>query len=93
MFHCGRPGAWAGVQNRQFFSDPKLDAMLAQVDGAFDDAAREKLMEDAVRYAMAQQAALPLVFVKASWGLRRDLALQPRADQYTLAMNVRRISK
>jgi len=83
------PAHGLGVQNRHFFSDPTLDAMLAKVDGTFDDTAREKLTEDAVRYAMAQQAVLPLFFVQASWGVRRDLTLQPRADQYTLAMTVR----
>ena len=79
-----------GQGNRRFFSDPKLDAMLARIDVTFDDAERERLTAEAVRYAMAQRAALPLVFLKASWGLRRDLTLQPRADQYTLAMTVRR---
>jgi peptide/nickel transport system substrate-binding protein len=79
-----------GVQNRHFFSDPTLDAMLAKVDSTFDDTVREKLTEDAVGYAMAQQAVLPLFFVRASWGVRRELTLQPRADQYTLAMTVRR---
>ena len=64
-----------GGNNRNFVSDPTLDAMLAKVDGTFDDALREKLTQDAVHRAMEQQDVLPLFFVKASWGIRKDLTL------------------
>jgi peptide/nickel transport system substrate-binding protein len=90
-FRTSNPERGVGLSNRHFVSDPKLDALLAQVDTTFDDAERERLTQEAVRYAMTQRVALPLVFLKASWGLRRDLTLQPRADQYTLAMTVRRV--
>jgi peptide/nickel transport system substrate-binding protein len=90
-FRTPNPERGLGQSNRHYVSDPKLDALLAKVDSTFDEAAREALLQEAVRYAMAQRAALPLVHLKASWGLRRDLTLQPRADQYTLAMTVRRI--
>ena len=80
-----------GASNRHFTSDPALDALLAKVDSTFDEPAREALTQDAVRHAMAQRLALPLFYVKASWGLRRDLTLVPRADQYTLAMTVRAV--
>jgi peptide/nickel transport system substrate-binding protein len=81
-----------GASNRHFTSDAAFDAMLGKVDSTFEDGARETLTQDAVRYAMAQRLALPLFYVKASWGLRRDLTLVPRADQYTLATTVRRIT-
>lgn len=84
------PERGIGASNRHFTSDPTFDAMLAKVDSTFDDLAREALTQDAVRYAMAQRLALPLFYVKASWGVRRDLTLVPRADQYTLATTVRR---
>ncbi len=80
-----------GANNRNFVSDPTLDAMLAKVDGTFDDAEREALTQAAVRRAMEQQDVLPLFFVKASWGVRKDLTLSARADQYTLATTVRKI--
>ena len=38
---------------------------------------------------MEQRDVLPLFLVKASWGIRRDLTISPRADQYTLATTVR----
>ncbi len=85
------PAHGFGGNNRNFVSDPTLDAMLAKVDGTFDDAQREKLTQDAVRYAMEQQDVLPLFFVKASWGIRKDLTLSARADQYTMATTVRKM--
>jgi peptide/nickel transport system substrate-binding protein len=91
IVHTADPERGLGASNRHFVSDAKLDAMLAQVDGTFDDAQREKLTQDAVRYVMAQRLVLPLFFVKASWGVRKDLVLEPRADQYTLATTVRKI--
>ena len=90
ILRTANPERGYGASNRNFVSDPALDAKLAAVDGTFDDAERERLTQDAVRFAMAQQDVLPLFFVKASWGLRRDLVLSPRSDQYTLAMTVRR---
>ena len=90
-FRTPNPERGLGVSNRRFFSDPGFDAMLGKIDASFDDAEREKLTQAAVRYFVEQRGALPLVFLKASWGIRRDLTLQPRADQYTLAMTVRKI--
>ena len=80
-----------GASNRAFVSDPKMDAMLEQAESTFDDAKREELTTQAVRYAMQQRLVLPLFFVKASWGVRQDLTLEPRADQYTMATTVRKV--
>lgn len=89
IVHTPEPERGLGASNRRFYSDAKMDALLGQADETFDPEARETLTQQAVRYAMEQRAVLPLFFVKASWGLRRDLDLAPRADQYTLAMTVR----
>ncbi len=79
-----------GVSNRRFVSDPTLDGKLEAIDRTFDDATRDRLTQDAVRYVMDQRLVLPLFFVKASWGVRRDLSLAARADQYTMATTVRK---
>ncbi len=89
IVRTANPDRGLGASNRHFVSDAALDERLATVDRTFDDAERERLTQEAVRYAMAQRDVLPLFFVKASWGVRRDLVLAPRGDQYTLAMNVR----
>jgi len=89
LIHSNDPERGLGASNRRFFSDPKLDAMLATEDATFDETRREALVQDTVRYAMAQRAVLPLFFVKASWGLRKGLTMVPRQDQYTMATAVR----
>ena len=90
ILRTANPERGLGASNRRFVSDPHMDELLATVDATFDDQAREQNIEKAVRYAMDRRLVLPLFFVKASWGLRKDLVLIPRADQYTLAMTVRR---
>lgn len=78
-------GGW----NRTRYSSPELDGLLERTDSLFDPAAREAAMQQAVRYAVDQEALLPIFHMKASWGLRRPLTLTPRADQYTMATEVR----
>lgn len=89
ILHSPDPERGFGMSNRRFFSDTKLDAMLEAEDATFEDARREAMVQDTVRYAMAQRAVLPLFFVKASWGLRRGLTMVGRQDQYTMATSVR----
>ncbi len=91
ILHSSDPGRGLGANNRRFVADPAMDAALTKIDSTFDDAMRDKLVQDAVRYAMDQRLVLPLFFVKASWGVRRTLTLTPRADQYTLATSVRTV--
>ncbi len=84
------PQGGIGASNRNFTSDPQLDALLARADATFDETERERITEQAVRHAMDQRVVLPLFHVKASWGIRRDLSVSPRADQYTMATSVRK---
>ena len=79
-----------GASNRGRYSDPVLDGLLGQVETTLDAPARDALMRQAVRRAMAEQAVTPVFFVKAAWGVRRGLGLAPRGDQYTMATGIRR---
>ncbi len=78
-----------GASNRGRYSDPVLDGMLTRIEATFDDAAREALMREAARRAMAEQAVVPVFYVKSAWGLQRGLTLVPRGDQYTMATGIR----
>ena len=62
MVHTAVPAKGQGAGNRNFVSDPKLDAMLETLESTFDDAERERLTEAAVRYTMDHhpgRAAVP----------------------------------
>ncbi len=78
-------GGW----NRTRFSNAEFDAMLDRVDSEFDPATREALTQEAIRWVADQVPLAPIFHVGASWGMRRGLAMAPRADQYTMATEVR----
>lgn len=90
ILHTSDPERGLGASNRRFVSDRGLDQRLERIDRTFAEEERDTLTQEAVRYAMDQRLALPLFFVKASWGIRRDLTLAARADQYTMATTVRK---
>ncbi|HEY0266911.1 MAG TPA: ABC transporter substrate-binding protein [Rhizomicrobium sp.] len=78
-------GGW----NRTLYSNPLLDAALDKVDTQFDPAAREQATRDAVRTAVNLYAFLPVFNLKSSYGLRSNLTMTPRGDQYTMATEIR----
>ena len=89
LMRTPNPARAQGMWNRTRYSNPRLDAMLAEVDSIYDPAAREAAAAAAVRYAMAQNVALPVFHVHASWGLRRALIIPARGDGYTMATDIR----
>ena len=78
-------GGW----NRTRYSNPELDRLLERADSIFDDTEREQAIQAATRYAVDQQALLPIFFVRASWGIRRGLTMVPRSDSFTMATTTR----
>ncbi len=78
-----------GPLNRGRYSNPALDAALDRVDATFDEAQREAAMGAAARIAIEDNAILPVMALRSSWGVRRGLALSPRGDGYTYAMGIR----
>ncbi len=77
-----------GGTNRGRYSNPELDALIEQALGTVDDAAREKLLQQASKLAMDDYAILPLHFEVTPWAFRKGLTYEPRTDQQTLAMSV-----
>jgi peptide/nickel transport system substrate-binding protein len=78
-----------GAANRGRYSNPEMDAVLARALATVDDAAREKLLQQATRIALADQAIVPLHYQLNVWGVRRGLTYVGRADEYTLAHDIR----
>ncbi|MBL6456278.1 ABC transporter substrate-binding protein [Belnapia sp. T6] len=83
------PALAHGGWNRTRYSNPELDRLLTLADEAFDPAERERAMQAAIRYAVDNQALLPVFFVKMAWGLRRGLTMPPRGDGFTMATAIR----
>jgi peptide/nickel transport system substrate-binding protein len=77
-----------GTVNHVGYSNPDYDRVLTQALATADDAAREKLLQDATRIAAADAAWVPLHIQKNIWAMRRGVRHTPRADEMTLAMDV-----
>lgn len=78
-----------GNGNRGYYADAELDALIAQASAAMDPDARTALGRAAAERALGALGFIPLYFPTNTWAMRRALTYAPRADGYTLAMDVR----
>jgi peptide/nickel transport system substrate-binding protein len=78
-----------GPSNRGRYSNPEMDAVLAEALRTIDDAKRAELLAKASELAINGFGIIPLHYEVSTWGMRRSLTYVGRADQYTLAMSVR----
>jgi peptide/nickel transport system substrate-binding protein len=78
-----------GSLNRGRYSNPALDAMLDRVDATFDEGRRQELTGAAALLAIEDTAIIPIFSLRATYGLRRGLAITSRGDGYTMATGIR----
>jgi peptide/nickel transport system substrate-binding protein len=74
-----------GAANRGRYSNPKMDALVAQALVTVDDQKRAKLLAEACEVSMNDVGIIPLHYQVSFWGMRKGLTYVPRADEYTLA--------
>ncbi|MCL4767919.1 MAG: ABC transporter substrate-binding protein [Hyphomicrobiaceae bacterium] len=77
-----------GTANRGRYSNPVLDKLIAEAQATVDDAKRAEILARASEMAMQDVAIIPSHYPVNTWGARKGLKVQPRADEYTLAMSV-----
>jgi peptide/nickel transport system substrate-binding protein len=77
-----------GGSNRGRYSNPKMDAMLAQALQTVDDDKREALLREATEVAIHDVGIIPLHYQINVWASRKGVSYVPRADEYTLAQDV-----
>lgn len=82
------PDTGMGSTNRQRYSNPEIDALIMEATRTVDPEAREDLLQRASRMAMDDYGTIPLHIEVTPWAFSANLDLTPRADQYTLAMDV-----
>ncbi|MBI3916997.1 MAG: ABC transporter substrate-binding protein, partial [Betaproteobacteria bacterium] len=78
-----------GTANRGRYSNPKMDALLAQGLATVDDAQREKLLQQATEVAMADAGIITLYHQQNVWATRSGITYAPRADERTFAHEFR----
>ena len=82
--------AGMGQANRGRFSDAGVDAMILTAMTNIDDTKRNLMLAAASDKAIGEmQALVPLHYEVSSWAMRKGIAYPGRADQYTLAFEVK----
>jgi len=80
-----------GHVNRGQYSSAEFDAVVEQAVIMFDEAEREKLLQEATAIAMSDLGLIPLYWQKSIWGHRKDLTLPSRLDERTYGYMVRSV--
>ena len=83
------PKAGMGSANRGRFSDAGLDALITSALTTIDDTKRGLLLAAASERAIELMGLVPVHYEVSTWGTRKGMVYKARADQYTLAQNVR----
>jgi peptide/nickel transport system substrate-binding protein len=78
-----------GAANRIRYSNPELDRLLNAVSAELDCERLLALLRQATDLALSEAVMLPLLLQVNNWGARRGISMEPRIDQYTLAMSIR----
>ena len=79
--------AGMGAANRGRYSNPKVDELTRIAIATVDDAKRNALLAEATEIAMADIGIIPIHYPLNTWAARKDIAIEPRSDEYTLAMS------
>ncbi|MFC7552684.1 ABC transporter substrate-binding protein [Pseudoroseomonas wenyumeiae] len=79
-----------GSTNFSGYSNPEVDKLVIEGLRTADDEKRESVFKQAMKLAMDDVGVIPLHMQKNIWALRGALKYEPRADEYTVAMNVKR---
>ncbi|MDR9838911.1 ABC transporter substrate-binding protein [Herbaspirillum huttiense] len=87
--HSYNAVASVGVSNYGRYSNKEVDALIERAAGTTDEAARADLQRQASRLALGDVAIIPLQHLNASWAMKKNLVLTPRADGFTMAMDIR----
>ena len=87
--HSNDKAIGAGGNNLGRYRSREVDALIDEAAATVDAARREDLQKRAAALALGDGAISPLLHLKAAWAMRKDLTILPRADGFTLAMNIR----
>ncbi len=89
LIHSNSEKVGMGQYNAGGYANPEVDALIEKAARTVDMAAREKLVRQASALAMEDVALIPLHTQYSISAGRAGLTYTPRADEGTLAMNVK----
>ncbi len=79
-----------GANNNARFSDRGFDELVARASATLDDERREAMWHEAVARYAEEEPYIQLIQYVNTWAARRGLTHDPRMDERTIAMGVRR---
>jgi len=79
-----------GANNNARFSDPVFDELLLRASAIMDDERREAMWHEAVARYVETEPYIQLIQYVNTWAVRRGFTHDPRMDERTIAMGVRR---
>ena len=82
------PARGWGASNRGRYSNPALDAKLAEALQTLDDSKRERLLQEATEIGIRDDGVIPLYFNINVWAARKGYTVVPRLDERTYAFDV-----
>lgn len=81
--------AGTGSFNRGRYSNSEFDARVSEALTEFDDAKREKLLEEAAAIGFGDHGIIPLYWQRVYWAGKNSVDFTPSRREDTLAMNAR----
>ncbi len=84
-----QPDKGLGTFNWGRYSNPKMDAVLANAMSTIDDKQREALLQEATVLSMKDVGIVPIHHQINTWATKKGVVYTPRTDEYTLANEFR----
>jgi len=89
MIHSpDKKGGWGSI-NYGGYSNKQVDALIEKASQMMNEKERETLQKQAMKLALSEGAIIPLVQLNSTWAVRKGLTFKPRADGFTMAMDIR----
>lgn len=90
LMHTNTPATKMGGFNVRGWSNPALDKLIDDAAIEMDVAKRKSLLEEANAIVAKERPSLPIASLVTAWAMQKSkVTIVPRADEDTLAMNVK----
>ncbi len=84
-----QPDLGLGTTNWSRYSNPEADKLVLEASRTLHDDKRAQLLQQASGMIMEDYGILPLQFEMSVWAMKNDIRYDGRADQMTLAQDMR----
>lgn len=79
-----------GTANHTRYSNPRLDALIAEADHELDAKKRLQLVQHAMALGINDKGQIPLHFQMNIWASRKPVEMMPRSDELTFIRDAHR---